>query len=158
MKNLIFFLFVFLGGVSAGEALPATGMRVSLPPESVSISTGEIRKFEVPFPIEQYKSSTGNVRISNVSGRTFELEGVSPGDSLITISAQSMNKNFHVAVSSAVMPVYRELSRELSVLSEVTIEFSDNILALRGEITRIEHWEYFRRVIRRYEKNCRHLI
>ena len=158
MKNLIFFLFVFLGGVSAGEALPATGMRVSLPPESISISTGEIRKFEVPFPIEQYKSSTGNVRINNVNGRTFELEGVSPGDSLITISAQSMNKNFHVAVSSAVMPVYRELSRELSVLSEVTIEFSDNILALRGEITRIEHWEYFRRVIRRYEKNCRNYV
>lgn len=131
---------------------------VALPPESISISTGESRKFEVPFSVEHYKSNTVNARVRNVSGRAFEIEGVSAGTAVVTVSAQGISKEFRVDVFSSIMPVYRELSRELGDIPEVGIELSDNTLSLRGEITRIGHWEYFRRVIKRYEDRCRNYV
>lgn len=141
-----------------GASLQWNGTGVSLPPESVTISTGESRKFEVPFQIGHCKSSTDNVRVGRIEGRSFELEGVSVGNAVVTASANGMKKEFRVTVSSSVMQVYRELSRELGDLPEVGIELSDNVLTLRGEITRPGHWEYFRRVVKRYEDRCHNYV
>ncbi len=140
------------------EVLPDSGHLISLPPERVSISTGETRRFEVPFVIERYRSNTLNARITQVEGRAFEVEGVSAGNATITVWAQGISKEYQVTVSSSLMPIYRELSRELGDLPEVSVELSDDVLTLRGEITRILRWDYFRRVVRRYEDRCRNYV
>ncbi len=166
MKRMILAAMVLSGvllaaeeGSSAGP-LPAAGQRNSilLPPESVAISTGEVRKFEVPFVVEEFKSSTGNARVLHVEGRAFEIEGVAAGNAVVSVSAAGISKEFRVTVSSSVMPIYRELSRELGDLPEVGVELSDNVLTLRGEITKTGHWEYFRRVVKRYEDRCRNYV
>ena len=166
MKRMILAAMVLSGvllaaeeGSSAGP-LPAAGQRNSilLPPESVAISTGEVRKFEVPFVVEEFKSSTGNARVLHVEGRAFEIEGVAVGNAVVSVSATGISKEFRVTVSSSVMPIYRELSRELGDLPEVGVELSDNVLTLRGEITKTGHWEYFRRVVKRYEDRCRNYV
>lgn len=140
------------GGVRNQGNLP------SLPPERISISTGETRRIEVPFVIERYRSSTLNARVSQVDGRAFEVEGVSAGNAIITVWAQGISKEFRVTVSSSLMPIYRELSRELGDLPEVSVELSDDVLTLRGEITRVLRWDYFRRVVKRYEDSCRNYV
>ena len=143
---------------ASDATLKWNGTTVTLPPESVTLSTGETRKFEVPFQIEHCKSSTANAKVSLIDGRSFELEGVSVGNAVVTASANGMRKEFRVTVSSSVMQVYRELSRELGDLPEVGVELSDNVLTLRGEITRPGHWEYFRRVVKRYEERCHNYV
>ena len=131
---------LYAAGPAANAAVPVLqGAMVSLPPESVSLSTGELRKFEVPFVVEQYKSSTTNARVNHVEGRTFEIEGVSGGTAVVTVSSEGISKEFRVTVSNSIMPIYRELSRELGDLPEVGVELSENVLTLRGEITRISH-------------------
>ena len=150
---------LYAAGPAANAAVPVLqGAMVSLPPESVSLSTGELRKFEVPFVVEQYKSSTTNARVNHVEGRTLEIEGVSGGTAVVTVSSEGISKEFRVTVSNSIMPIYRELSRELGDLPEVGVELSENVLTLRGEITRISHWEYFRRVVKRYEDRCRNYV
>ena len=118
MKRMILAAMVLSGvllaaeeGSSAGP-LPAAGQRNSilLPPESVAISTGEVRKFEVPFVVEEFKSSTGNARVLHVEGRAFEIEGVAAGNAVVSVSATGISKEFRVTVSSSVMPIYRELA------------------------------------------------
>ena len=165
-------LFLSLSFLLAGILLPLSGAEseaaetsikwngtnVTLPPESVTLSTGETRKFEVPFQIEHCKSSTANAKVSLIDGRSFELEGVSVGNAVVTASANGMKKEFRVTVSSSVMQIYRELSRELGDLPEVGVELSDNVLTLRGEITKLGHWEYFRRVVKRYEERCHNYV
>lgn len=159
MKRFFLSLFFAAGVLTAAAAAPdPDGGIVALPPESISIAAGEVRKIEMPFPVTQYKSSTENVRLANASGRSFEMEGVTTGNAVVTVSMPGMNKVFRVTVSNSVMPVYRELCRELSDLPEVGVELSDNVLALRGEITKPGHWEYFRRVMRRYENDCRNYV
>ena len=145
-------------GKAAPVALPDAGQPVSLPPERVSISTGETRRFEVPFVIERYRSSTLHARVAQVEGRAFEMEGVSAGNAVVTVWSQGINKEFQVTVSSSLMPIYRELSRELGDLPEVSVELSDETLTLRGEITRTVRWDYFRRVVKRYEDRCRNYV
>lgn len=159
MKRFFLSLFFAAGVLAAADAAPSPdGGIVSLPPESLSVATGEVRRIEMPFPVTQYKSSTENVRIANASGRSFDMEGVTAGNAVVTVSMPGMNKEFRVTVSSSVMPLYRELCRELSDLPEIGVELSDNVLALRGEITKPGHWEYFRRVMRRYENDCRNYV
>lgn len=145
--------------IQASQETEAAGDSIiKLPPESVALSTGEIRKFEVPFVIQRHTANTSNVRILHVEGRSFEIEGISEGSAQVHVSAGGMSKDFRVEVSSSIMPIYRELSRELGDLPEVGVELSDNVLTLRGEITRPLHWEYFRRVVKRYEDRCRNYV
>ena len=148
------------GAVPAAPAAQAglPGTQISLPPESISLSTGESRKFEVPFQVEHARAGNTNARISHVEGRAFEIEGVSAGTAVVTVSGPGISKEFRVTISSSLMPIYRELSRELGDLPEVGVELSDNVLTLRGEITGILHWEYFRRVVKRYEERCRNYV
>ena len=143
-------------GNSGGNV--ASGAVVSLPPERVALSTGEIRKFELPFVVESVRSSTEHVRVSRREGQSIELEAVSAGSAVVTVVSGELRKEFQVTVSSSIMPVYRELSRELGDLPEVGVELDGNLLTLRGEITKIVHWEYFRRVVKRYEDRCRNYV
>ncbi len=160
--SLFFCFCIFASGADGTVAAPETvqkqGGLLSLPPERVSIAIGEPRRFEVPFVIERYRSSTPNARISRVDGRTLEVEGVSAGSAVVTVWAQGISKEFRITVSSSLMPIYRELSRELGDLPEVTVELSDDVLTLRGEITRTSRWDYFRRVVKRYEDRCRNYV
>lgn len=167
MKRLLFAFATLFGVFSAlhgaapaAPAVPAApqGVQIFLPPESVSISTGESRKFEVPFLVERTRSSSASARVNHQEGRSFEIEGIAAGNAVVTVSGPGISKEFRVTVSSSLMPIYRELSRELSDLPEVGVELSDNVLTLRGEITRIVHWEYFRRVVKRYEERCRNYV
>ena len=120
MKRFFLSLFFAAGVLAAADAAPSPdGGIVSLPPESLSVATGEVRRIEMPFPVTQYKSSTENVRIANASGRSFDIEGVTAGNAVVTVSMPGMNKEFRVTVSSSVMPLYRELCRELSDLPEL---------------------------------------
>ena len=167
MKRVCLISAAVFGILAAVHAAPAAapvavpgrqGVQISLPPESVSISTGETRKFEVPFQVEQTKSSTACAKVGNTEGRSFEIEGVSAGSAVVTVAGPGINKEFRVTVSSSIMPIYRELTRELGDLPEVGVELADNVLTLRGEITRTLHWEYFRRVVKRYEERCRNYV
>lgn len=168
MKRVLLISAAVAGGFAAAfaaapAAVPASlpgiqGALISLPPESVSVSTGESRKFEVPFLVEQCKSSAACAKITRQEGRSFEIEGVSAGTAVVTVSGPGISKEFRVTVSSSIMPIYRELSRELGDLPEVGVELADNVLTLRGEITRTGHWEYFRRVVKRYEARCRNYV
>lgn len=168
MKRFSLFFALCLGlagiGYGADRDVPAAvstqnnGSAISLPPESVSISIGESRRFEVPFVIERYRSSTANVRIGQVDGRSFEMEGAAAGNAVVTVFAQAISKDFQVTVSSSLMPIYRELSRELGDLPEVSVELADNVLTLRGEITRMPRWDFFQRVVKRYENRCRNYV
>ena len=76
------------GAVPAAPAAQAglQGTQISLPPESISLSTGESRKFEVPFQVEHARAGNTNARISHVEGRAFEIEGVSAGTAVVTVS------------------------------------------------------------------------
>lgn len=168
MKHLRLFFFLLFcfclvssGADGVGQAVETprnSEQSIQLPPERISVSTGETRRFEVPFVIEHYRSSTSNARVSLVDGRAFEVEGVSAGSAVITVKAEGISKEFRVTVSSSLMPIYRELSRELGDLPEVSVELSDDVLTLRGEITRTSRWDYFRRVVRRYEDRCRNYV
>ena len=165
LRLFFFLLFCFClvssGADGVGPAVETprnSEQSIQLPPERISVSTGETRRFEVPFVIEHYRSSTSNARVSLVDGRAFEVEGVSAGSAVITVQAEGISKEFRVTVSSSLMPIYRELSRELGDLPEVSVELSDDVLTLRGEITRTSRWDYFRRVVRRYEDRCRNYV
>ena len=137
MKRVLLVSAAVAGGFAAAfaaapAAVPASlpgiqGALISLPPESVSVSTGESRKFEVPFLVEQCKSSAACAKITRQEGRSFEIEGVSAGTAVVTVSGPGISKEFRVTVSSSIMPIYRELSRELGDLPEVGVELADNV-------------------------------
>ena len=96
MKRVLLVSAAVAGGFAAAfaaapAAVPASlpgiqGTLISLPPESVSVSTGESRKFEVPFLVEQCKSSAACAKITRQEGRSFEIEGVSAGTAVVTVS------------------------------------------------------------------------
>ena len=90
-------------GNSGGNV--ASGAVVSLPPERVALSTGEIRKFELPFVVESVRSSTEHVRVSRREGQSIELEAVSAGSAVVTVVSGELRKEFQVTVSSSIMPV-----------------------------------------------------
>ena len=162
MKHFCMILFMVLSIPFALNGADTTVQEnaypVALPPERVSISTGESQRFEVPFVIERFRSSTPNVRVGLVEGRAFEIEGVAAGNAVVTVWSQGISKEFRVTVSSSLMPIYRELSRELGDLPEVSVELMNDSLSLRGEITRTTRWEYFQRVVKRYENRCRNFV
>ena len=140
MKHFCMILFMVLSIPFALNGADTTVQEnaypVALPPERVSISTGESQRFEVPFVIERFRSSTPNVRVGLMEGRAFEIEGVAAGNAVVTVWSQGISKEFRVTVSSSLMPIYRELSRELGDLPEVSVELMNDSLSLRGEITR----------------------
>ncbi len=145
------------GSVSTGT-IHGVPQQYMIPPESVSMSVGETRVLEAPFEIERKSASSKAVQIVRVSGHSLTVTGTEAGTADVKVGSSSLEKTFRITVTDSLMATYRALNRDLSDLSEVSVEYGGNSLALRGEITNYSHWEYFLQVMKRYENRCRSYV
>ena len=133
-------------------------MQPGMVAEPLSITSGEKRLVNLPFPIESCKSNSATVKIESVTGSTFEFAGITPGKAIITVVAGGIEKQFNVTVFNSTLQTYQELGRLLEEIPEVTLEMRDDGLTLMGVIANPMHWSYFRRIIKNFNGRCNNYV
>ena len=121
--------------------------------ERVSLALQESKEIYQPFSIQSYKATPeGKIKISEVAENKLLITGLSQGECELLISGGSVSKKISISVVSNLKTVLKKLKNDLQELGELDISVNQDIIVLRGNLSKYEKWKYLNDVLSSYDK------
>ena len=140
MKNLFFLL-------ALGTFFVANAQ------ERISLALQESKEIYQPFSIQTYKATPEDkIKIAEVAENKLLITGVSQGDCELLISGGSVSKKISISVVSNLKTVLKKLKNDLQELGELDISVNQDIIVIRGNLSKYEKWKYLNDVLSSYDK------
>lgn len=154
MRIASVFLITALVSISSITLQAIDPGQAYLPPEKVDVEIGKTKILELPFAIQEHESESPNIKVVNVENNQLTVEGTVPGNATVSLVGNNIRKVFHITVTGSLAPTYQALQREISNIRGISATLTEKTILLQGVISSVREWEYFKRVLRFYERSC----
>ena len=117
---------------------------------------------EVNVPIKVISCRVGKPGIIGVevidNGSKLRILGQSVGVTDLIVNSENRSKTYRVTVSSNMRETARSITKALESIPTIEVIDSDNKVTLKGEISDINQWSIFQKILPFYKENVINLV
>ena len=119
--------------------------------DRISLALQESKEITQPFAIQAYKvTPEGKVQVTEVAENKLLITGVSQGNCELLVSGGSISKKITVSVVSNLKTILKKLKYDLQELSELEIDENQDVIVIKGKLSKYEKWKHLSDVLGSY--------
>lgn len=120
--------------------------------EKVSLAIEDSRDIETPFVIERYQANPqGKIKVDTVSEKKVRITGLAQGQCELRIIGGGISKNYSITVVSNLKKTLKKLKNDLQEISELDISINEDVIIIRGKLSKYEKWKLLKEVLSAYD-------
>ena len=120
--------------------------------EKLTIIMGDSTNITLPFVIEKYELSTKDfVVVTSLNDTQLSLTGKKQGECTLKVLGGGITKSYHLTIVGNTRKIMNKLRSDLQEISELSIYMNQDVIVIKGNISRYEKWELLKKVLQYYK-------
>ncbi len=128
--------------------------------EPLAVSVGKMEVISVAFPVQGFRVADPTIaKVETQGPQQLRVLGLKAGTTDLQVTGDgTVSALYALTVTENINAVLSAIKRDLDTVPEVDITINLGRVALRGEVSNIEHWKYLQKVVALYKDSVANLV